>query len=262
VSWSAISGGPMGTPSQQPTISGAGWTSFYTGTWTDRHGVINNSSPAYDHPLAVSSYQSKKAPPFAVHLKERVASASVASIVSWGWIEDYLIPAAPTAFSFHEKGIGANYADRDASVCDKTQAYLAANDPDVLMLHFDQVDGAGHASGFSADNPDYLKALAKVDEHLGAVMATIRARADYANEQWMTVVSTDHGGLGTKHGGQSADERDIFMIAHGPGVEAGKVSTRAVGQPALAPTIFRYFDVAIAPDWHWAEEPFGLSAPE
>ena len=163
VSWSAYAGGPKGTPAEQPTISGAGWTSFYTGTWTDRHGVINNSSPAYDHPLAVSSYQSKRSPTFAVRLKEKVAGASVASIVSWDWIEDYLIPAAPDAFSFHEKGIGANYGERDASVVDKTRAYLAANDPDVLMLHLDQVDGAGHASGFSADNPDYLKALVKVD---------------------------------------------------------------------------------------------------
>lgn len=260
VTWNALAGGPPApSPSNQPTISGAGWTSFFTGTWIDRHNVNGNATPAYDQPAVAGSYLVTQAPAFARRLQEAVPAASVASIASWGWIEDYLVTAQPSAFSWHEKGVGATYPDRDASVAAKTLAYLAASDPDVLMLHFDQVDGAGHASGFSPNNPVYLNAVANVDAHIGSVLAAIKARPQYAAEQWLTIVSTDHGGIGTSHGGQTPEERTIFMIANGPGVAAGRVTGELVGQPALAHTVFKYLGVAVDPAWQWAERPFAIA---
>lgn len=260
VTWNAVAGGPAApSPSNQPTISGAGWTSFYTGTWIDRHNVNGNATPAYDQPAVAGSYLVTQAPAFARRLQEVVPAASVASIASWNWIEDYLVTAQPSAFSWHEKGNGATYPERDTSVAGKAQTYLATNNPDVLMLHFDQVDGAGHASGFSPNNPVYLNAVANVDAHIGSVLAALKARPEYVSEQWLTIVSTDHGGIGTGHGGQSVEERTIFMIASGPGVAAGRVTPETVGQPALAQTVFKYFGVAVDPAWQWAERPFALA---
>ncbi len=187
-------------------------------------------------------------------------TASVASINSWDWNEDYRVTAMPSAFSYHAKGAGIGDPGRDQNAKDKALAYHAAENPDVLMLHFGQVDGAGHATGFSSDNPNYMTALAKVDAHIGDVLSAIKARQNYASEQWLIFSSTDHGGTGTSHGGQSAEERDIFVLVNGPGMAVSQVVPEAVGQPALAQTIFKYLGVPVDAAWQFAERPFGLAS--
>lgn len=259
ITWNGIAGGRLSTASQQATLSGPGWASFYTGTWTDRHNVTGNGTPPYDEPGTASSYLVTQAPPFARRLVDSVPTASVASITSWNWNEDYIVAAMPSVFSYHAKGSGVNYPGRDANVKDKAVAYLSTENPDVLMLHFDQVDGAGHSTGFSSGNPNYMTALANVDAHIGDVLTTLMARPNYSAEEWLIFASTDHGGNGTSHGGQSAAERDIFILVNGPGVPAGRVTTEAVGQPALAQTIFKYLGVPVNAAWQFAERPFGLA---
>ncbi|MBP7948795.1 MAG: alkaline phosphatase family protein [Verrucomicrobiales bacterium] len=260
VTWNAFAGGhPAPSATSQPTISGPGWTSLLTGTWMDRHHVNGNSSPAYDEPATDGSYLVSQAPAFARRLKDAEPAASVVSIASWDWIEDYFVAAQPAAFSWHGKGIGGTYAVRDQSVADQAQARLGSSDPDVLLLHFDQVDGAGHAGGYSPDNAAYLNAVANVDAHIGTVLAAIKARPQHAAEQWLTIVSTDHGGTGTGHGGQTPGERTIFLIASGPGVAVGRVTGEIIGQPALAHTVFKHLGVAVNPAWQWAERPFAVA---
>ena len=39
----AFVGGVLGTATQQPTVSGPGWTSILTGVWTDKHRITGNS---------------------------------------------------------------------------------------------------------------------------------------------------------------------------------------------------------------------------
>lgn len=257
VTWNAFAGGPLNGTGQQPTISGAGWTSLYTGTWTDQHNVVGNSTPAYNQPATLSSYLVAQAPAFATRLKSIVPNACVASISSWSWIEDYLVAAQPASFDYHTKGIGSSYPQRDESVKNLSVSYLASADPDVMMLHFDQVDGAGHASGFSATNPNYINAIAAVDAHVGDVLSALRARPDYDEENWLIILTTDHGGIGTSHGGQSADERTICMALNGPDIPAGVVSEEVIGQPAVAHTVFKHLGVAVDPAWQWAEKSFG-----
>ena len=39
----AYAGGVVGTPTQQVTMSGPGWSSILTGVWNDQHGVTDNT---------------------------------------------------------------------------------------------------------------------------------------------------------------------------------------------------------------------------
>jgi predicted AlkP superfamily pyrophosphatase or phosphodiesterase len=259
VTWEAYAGGPLGTPQQQPTISGPGWTSISTGTWIDRHHVKGNETPPYDKPDVPGSYQVSRAPHFAKYLKAPHPDAQVDIISSWGWMETYLVAAQPGLFSYHEKGVGANYAERDQDVKNKAVVRLTSSDPDVLQLHFDQVDGAGHATGFSPENPLYLNALSRVDQHIGDILTTIRHRPHSAAERWNVLVTTDHGGLAKNHGGQSPEERRIFVIASGPAFPAGKVSTEKPGHNCIPPTVFAILGLPVLPEWEWSAPPFAIA---
>lgn len=258
VTWNAYAGGPSGGPQQQATISGAGWTSISTGTWIDVHNVKGNETPPYDQPGTPGSYLVSKAPHFAKRLHENFPSARVDIISSWGWLETYLVAAQPAEFGYHAQGTGANYAERDADVKRKTLALLAKADPDVLQLHFDQVDGAGHATGFTPENPIYLNALSRVDGHIGEIMAALKARPQSAAEQWNVLVTTDHGGKGKNHGGQSEEERAIFVLASGAAFAKGVVKPDQVGHNTIPPTVFAVLEVPVEPAWLWSEKPFGI----
>lgn len=256
VTWNAYVGGDPGTPTQQATSSGPGWTSILTGTWIDLHHVNGNGSPPCDKPDLTGSYLVTQAPHFARRLKEAAPSAYVSSIVSWNWIEDYLVAAQPDVIDHHEKGLADSYPPRDADVKNKAVAHLAAADPDVLFLHFDQVDGAGHHTGFSPSSAPYLEAITTVDGLVGDVLTAIGRRPRFAEEKWMVIVLADHGGTpGGAHGGQSEGERIIPLVVSGGGVPKG-VSTASPGMVAVPATVMRYLGVGIPASWRFAGNAF------
>lgn len=51
-------------------------------------------------------------------------------------------------------------------------------------------------------------------------MDALTGRPDYAAEDWLILVTTDHSGLGFSHGGTSQEEQEIFFIANGSSVTA------------------------------------------
>ncbi|MFP6874495.1 MAG: LamG-like jellyroll fold domain-containing protein, partial [Verrucomicrobiales bacterium] len=242
VSYDAFAGGIPGTATQQVTSSGPGWSSILAGVWTNKHGVTSNS-------FSGDNYEDY--PHFFRRVKEVNAAACTASIVQWSPIDTYIVGAVD-AFTDHRATAGGGQ-----SVADQASAYLAGNNPDVLMLHFDDVDHAGHGSGYSANNSTYLAAIAKVDDQIGEVIDAIEARPNFAAEDWLIIITTDHGGLGTGHGGQSADERTIFFIASG-GAISKRIISPGPGHTAPPPTAFRHLGIAINPAWGWESEPFGF----
>ena len=239
VTYNAYVGGDLGTSTEQITSSGPGWSSILTGVWRDKHNVRNNSFsfPNYDN-----------FPHMFTRIKEARPQAYLSSIVNWTPINDQIVR-------------DADYVERgdDVGVALKAIIHLGAQDPDVLFLHFDQVDAAGHGNGFSPDVQPYLAAIEAVDEHVGDVMQAIGNRADFAREDWLTIVTTDHGGRNTSHGGQSGQEREIFMIVSGESAARGVV-TATPGMVAVPPTTLKHLGIPIDPAWGWESEGFGLAA--
>lgn len=252
VTHNAFAGGVLGAATQQPTISGPGWGSILIGVWTNKHKIVDNSFSAYKNSVATNY------PHFFKRLKTAKPNAYVSSITSWGAIEDYLVSKVASSVNYHVKGTGAGYPDRDLDVKNKAVSHLASANPDVLFLHFDQVDGAGHSTGFSVTNPNYINAIQTVDSHIGSVMAAINARPQVAQEKWLVVLTSDHGGNGTAHGGQSSEERTISLLVSGGSVNAPHLSTASPGQTAVPPTVMQYLEIPVSASWGWESPAFGL----
>jgi predicted AlkP superfamily pyrophosphatase or phosphodiesterase len=239
VSWDAFAGGQADPehPSHQLTSSGPGWSSILTGTWVDGHGVVDNGFA--DNTLG-------EHPHLFVRIRGAQPEAQLESVVHWTPIHEHLLRPFPDAASF------VHDASSDAEVADVAVTRLGASDPDVLFLHFDDVDHAGHAHGYATDVPEYLASIATVDALLGQVLAALRARPTYADENWLVLATTDHGGLGTGHGGQSADERTIWIVAHGGDVEPGVVSP-GPGHTAITRSALEHLGVDVPDDWGLAD---------
>ncbi len=72
----AFAGGVLGTPTQQTTVSGPGWSTILTGVWTDRHGVTGNGSS-----FANGDFDNN--PAYLGTLKETIPTLTTASYVNW-----------------------------------------------------------------------------------------------------------------------------------------------------------------------------------
>ncbi|MGC0418151.1 alkaline phosphatase family protein [Embleya sp. AB8] len=226
-----------------PTVSGPGWSSIATGVWPDKHGVHDNS-------FAGSQYD--KYPDFATRLETAQPAASTLVVGAWE-------PISTKIFS-PKVDVRIPTGENDDVAADDTAQYLSTGNPDVAFLHLDAVDDAGHGKGGAS--PEYAKAVQEADTRVGKVLSALRARPTYAQEDWLIMVTADHGHTDSGgHGGDSPQERQTFVIANGAGLPAGSVryDVRLVD---IAPTVLKHEGVRIDPAWGLDGQPIDEIKPD
>jgi len=214
------------------TVSVPGWSTILHGVWPAKHNLETN---AFDN----NDYYNY---PDIFTLARRVKpDLSCATLSNW---QDFL------RITENE-----NYAQRyDSDEAVKTDAITVINDctPDIMLLHFDKPDNTGHSSGFSPSNANYLNAISECDTLLSEIMTVIEEREANLNEEWMVVVTTDHGGAGTTHANQYYVEetRYIWFVAGTP----NKNGATYLNNPTpsiidLLPTMLKWLDIDVDPVW-------------
>ena len=64
---------------------------------------------------------------------------------------------------------------------------------DVIFVHFDELDAAGHAYGFSKEIFQYRETLSTLDYYVNNLYSIIQnKRAE--GENWLFILVSDHGG--------------------------------------------------------------------
>ena len=203
------------------TVSGPGWASILTGTEVERHGVTSNET-------AVMEGISRAVPTLLGSAFD--AGLDTGLIVHWLQLP-LLVESGPAAgFRFGDDPIVASTAVR----------YLT-QPRDLLFLHFDDCDHAGHATGYGPENPDYIAAVEGVDANVATVIDGVLARPTYAEEAWMFVLVTDHGGEGTGHGARNPINRTIPLLFVRPGVTPATLD--AASHMDVTPTVLRYLGI-------------------
>ena len=182
------------------TISGPGWSAILCGVWSEKHLVVDNSFSVDDYDTYPSFFQ---------RLEDYDSELHTVSICHWSPINDMIV------------GDDADFkmnVSSDVTVASEASAYLRDNDPDVMFLHFDEADGVGHSFGFSPDVPQYVSKIEEIDGLIAVVIQAIEDRPTFLQEDWLILITTDHGGLGTSHGGSSIEEENVFVLASGKNV--------------------------------------------
>ncbi|WP_245204231.1 hypothetical protein [Kitasatospora sp. RG8] len=97
---------------------------------------------------------------------------------------------------------------------------------------------------------------------MGQIVAAVRGRATYGQEDWLIMVTADHGHTDAGgHGGSTWSERQTFVIANGGGLPAGSVR-HDVRMVDLAPTAIAHLGLAIDPAWNLDGSPIGTLVPD
>ncbi len=222
------------------TVSGPGWSNLLTGVWPDKHGVVDNSFKG-------SNYQ--EYPHFFARVKEARPELKTASFSSWP-------PIAEKILSHSDETINAkaqhaqDYLVADDELSTAAAKCIRAGKSDVVVCYFGQVDETGHGNGFHPTVKKYVESIERVDGYIGRLLAAIDERQKTSQEVWLILVCTDHGGSGTNHGGgrEKPEIRQVFIIASGTEVKAGKTSEPTY-QVDIVATALDY--LGIVPEAGW-----------
>lgn len=230
------------------TISGPGWSSILTSVWADKHGVHDNSFKGKNY---------KEFPHVFARLKEVQPEARTISITTWLPIQLHIVSAADEAVPVAP--VDNDYVPADAKAALAAVKILTEQDPTLMFYYIGQVDETGHKHGFHPSVSEYVAAIHQADLHVGQVLAALRARPKYAQEEWLVLVTSDHGGKGTSHsnGHEVPEIRNSFMIASGPAAKRGPLdeTTYLVDVPATA---LAYLGVSPKAEWQLDGRAIGL----
>src|SRR5262245_43868108 len=198
-----------------PTVSSPNWASMLSGAGPDRHGVTSNDwqPDAYDVPPFATGLD-RIFPTIVGELRRARPSAVIDVFHDWDGFGRLIERNAATVLE-HDEG--------PVLTMQRAQAALKQQ-PMLLVIHMDHVDHAGHDHGWLS--PEYLSAVREADRLIGDLVASLKAAQMW--DQTALLVSADHGGVGTKHGGLSLSEIEIPWIAVGEGIVHGHELSAAV----------------------------------
>jgi len=180
------------------TWSGNGWSTMLTGVWHTKHNVQDNN---FTNPN-FANY-----PDFMTRAESYNPNLRTISLAHWSPINDIIVNNADVQTNF----------STDLAVKNAAVSALQNDNPDILFVDFDDVDHAGHSYGFNSNTPQYVSSMETTDTYIGQIVAAMKSRPTYNNENWLVVLTTDHGAADTSHGGGNLSERNIFTVYSNPG---------------------------------------------
>jgi len=216
-------GGGKASYSETPTISAVGYNSLLTGTWVNKHNVWDNdiAAPNYNYwnlfRIAKQSNPALKTAVFSTWEDNRTKL-----------IGEGLEQAGNVSVDFKFDGLEHDtikfphdtsrvFIQRiDEAVSDEAARVISSEGPDLSWVYLEFTDDMGHKFG---DSPQFHDAIMRADKQIGKVWDAIKERESKFNEDWLIVITTDHGRdaqTGHNHGGQSDRERLTWIVTNAP----------------------------------------------
>ena len=104
-------------------------------------------------------------------------------------------------------------SENDVQTRDVVLNHIVNEDYTFILADFSGMLEAGKSGGFKADNASYVSALKTIDGYIGEFLSAIDARENAFYEDWLIVVTSNHGGSADgRYGGASEVERNTFGL--------------------------------------------------
>jgi hypothetical protein len=244
-------GGEKDGYSETPTISAVGYNSMLTGTWVNKHNVKDNNIqfPNYHYWSIFRLF------------KENFPQKTTAIYSTWldnrtKLLGEGLPESGKLKLDFHFDGLELDTVrfphdtlsqyihEIDKLVASKAAEDISTNAPDLTWVYLQYTDDMGHRYG---NSPEMDAAVQEADRQLGEIWNAVRNREENHNEEFLLIVTTDHGRAtgGFHHGGQSYEEREIWIATN------SKFNKRFDYNPSIVdvfPTVADFLEIPIPRD--------------
>ncbi len=190
--------------SDAPVSDGGTWKNIMTGVNGGRHGVRDSTfevPEGSDLEGAVTVY-----PTFIERLQASGKMKYSAAVTPWQNLTERLLIYADQPLT-----VASDVLVRDSAV-----AKIKEFRNDLVIANFNSVNKAGLTYGYSADVPEYKNALLQVDGYVGDLLDAVKSRKTYADEEWLVVITSNHGGVNKGFNSGTQRERNVFAIYYSP----------------------------------------------
>ncbi|MCU0356025.1 MAG: alkaline phosphatase family protein [Cyclobacteriaceae bacterium] len=249
----ANTGGVKGSYNESPTISAPGYNHILTGTWSNKHNVWDNDirEPNYNYRnifrIAEEHNPNLKTAIFSTWLDNRTKLIGDGLSQAGNIRIDYAFDGFELDEEKFPHDADKRYIfDIDEHVSKEAARYLLEHGPDLSWVYLEYTDDMGHRFG---DSPEYTEAIQLADVQVGRIWRAIQQRMQQTGEEWMIVVTTDHGrdaATGKDHGGQSDRERTVWISTN-----LNKLNKRFGNGTAsidIMPSILRFMQIPLPED--------------
>jgi len=224
-----------------PSVSSPNWASMITGSGPEQHGVTTNDWTLDEAMLKPVVQDNDGYYPSIFHvIREQLPEAEIGSVYNW-------------------KGFGRLYNKKDVSYDDTFSSpdttttafveYMVRKKPLFAFIHLDHVDEAGHHYGHGST--EYFSSIMHADSLVGQVMQGLRVAGMEKNT--LILLTSDHGGIGYGHGGETKEETTVPLILCGKGIKQAYQPQQQVYTYDVAATIA--FALGVEPPYSWIGRP-------
>ena len=218
------------------TVSGPGWSTILCGVWPDKHRSVDNR-------FLITDYE--RYPSLFTLAKRAQPAIRTAYFGNWGPIGERILAKDPI-----DVRVSLQDTKNDAPQTEACVKALAKDEAlDLAVFYVGNVDETGHAVGFHRAVPGYLSAIEAADALVGRVLAAVESRANREREDWLVILTTDHGGtIDLNHGRDIVEHREVPFIVSGDAAAKGPLRT-TVNQCDVVATAFAHLGIAVDPAW-------------
>lgn len=178
--------------------------SMLTGNIPMRHGITDETylseqtfDPTYDESM-------KEYPGFFQYIVDYDKSMKTLAVTPWKTQNEKLLDKASTTITT---------ASDEETLSTALQQINDENNRVIYLSFRNVLDAALDGGGWSSGNTQYVSAMKQMDGYIGQLLETVRARPDYYYEDWLIIITSNHGGTSDgKYGGMSIEERNMFGI--------------------------------------------------
>lgn len=239
------------TRTTTPSVSGPAWSSMLTGVWPEKHGVTNNDFDG-------RSYDAY--PDFLTLIEQVRPELSTFAVVDWAPLGTLEGGGTAIGEALDVRvvldGYELGWAEADTRSTALAVEHISEADPDAMFVYLGNPDETSHEN--RSIGAEYREAIALSDRHIGMMVSAIRARPRFEAENWLILVSTDHGRTADGgHGGDTPVEMTTFIVVSGRGAVIGAApeATFIVDIPVTA---LAHLGIPIMPEWELDGRAVGL----
>ena len=246
----AYQGGGKDEYTQTPTISAPGYMNMITGVWGNKHNVWGNGveNPNYNYwnifRIVKTDNPKMTTAIFSTWEDNRTKLVGEGKPEAGNFMFDYSFDGFEIDTVAYPHTADRSYLfNIDEAVSKGTADYVLTDGPNLSWVYLEFTDDMGHMYG---DSPQMIEAVKDMDKQVGRIWAAIQQREKEFNEDWMIVITTDHGrteDTGMGHGGQSERERTTWIVT-----DQNNLNERFKNNPPVvdvAASALRFLDIEV-----------------
>lgn len=192
-----------------PSESAVNWASMFMGAGPELHGYTSWNSQVPELPSRVIG-DNGIFPTIFQLLRNNDSKAEIGCIYEWDGIKHVI-----DSVSVNYYALTPDYIKHPEKMAEMASEYIKSTKPTFAAFIFDNPDHVGHAAGH--DTPEYYECLTNLDGYIGTIIDAINEAGIYDSS--IIIVTADHGGIGTRHGGKSMAEMETPFIICGKNVK-------------------------------------------